>query len=637
MVMKALRDGAKGGVSKFILFGFLVLATGGLVLMDVGGFFRGGVSGSDVARVGDHVIKAQTFDSNLRRTVSRLGMSTQEAYKLGYVGQILSTEVRGLLVAQAASDLGVSIPDSMVAKQVSDLVTPLAKNGESPKNILEQILRAQGLNEAEFTKSISRDMGNNLITNTFDASLKSVSDDMFIDLYKFKNETRNIRYITFMDKDVRNTTPPSDSDLENLYRATQETYAQAETRIYKIVTIDTAALEKALSISDEEIKSIYESNIDLYTTAASWTLDQALVPTKDQAQKIFEQAKAGKSLKGAVESVTTNVSGYIGEQDFTEAALLEAVKQPVMDTKESGITLEPIKSPLGWHVVTVKSTNPVRVKPLSEVQGEIKEELVEAQIIDQQYELANAVDDMLASGASLEDVAEEIDLNITTLPAINQYGVAADGKDALKDFTAARASIIETGATLQQGETSPIFESMDGQFMAVYLQSVTPKSYTPFDDVKDELAKRWSGDQSRVANKMQLGQYLMSMTTENKSLADIAKAHGKTVKSESKIARNKTDVAKFPVRASDNMFEAKIDAPLIVDVDGGAALAVVTGYDWPKVDPQNADFLAFKAAMLSDLQNESLGLYLTKQQDKYKATVNQRLLDQLYGPQAQTN
>ena len=135
MVMKALRDGAKGGVSKFILFGFLVLATGGLVLMDVGGFFRGGVSGSDVARVGDHVIKAQTFDSNLRRTVSRLGMSTQEAYKLGYVGQILSTEVRGLLVAQAASDLGVSIPDSMVAKQVSDLVTPLAKNGESPKNI----------------------------------------------------------------------------------------------------------------------------------------------------------------------------------------------------------------------------------------------------------------------------------------------------------------------------------------------------------------------------------------------------------------------------------------------------------------------------------------------------------------------
>ncbi len=637
MVMKALRDGAKGGVSKFILFGFLVLATGGLVLMDVGGFFRGGVSGSDVARVGDHVIKAQTFDSNLRRTVSRLGMSTQEAYKLGYVGQILSTEVRGLLVAQAASDLGVSIPDSMVAKQVSDLVTPLAKNGESPKNILEQILRAQGLNEAEFTKSISRDMGNNLITNTFDASLKSVSDDMFIDLYKFKNETRNIRYITFMDKDVRNTTPPSDSDLENLYRATQETYAQAETRIYKIVTIDTAALEKALSISDEEIKSIYESNIDLYTTAASWTLDQALVPTKDQAQKIFEQAKAGKSLKGAVESVTTNVSGYIGEQDFTEAALLEAVKQPVMDTKESGITLEPIKSPLGWHVVTVKSTNPVRVKPLSEVQGEIKEELVEAQIIDQQYELANAVDDMLASGASLEDVAEEIDLNITTLPAINQYGVAADGKDALKDFTAARASIIETGATLQQGETSPIFESMDGQFMAVYLQSVTPKSYTPFDDVKDELAKRWSGDQSRVANKMQLGQYLMSMTTENKSLADIAKAHGKTVKSESKIARNKTDVANFPVRAIDNMFEAKIDAPLIVDVDGGAALAVVTGYDWPKVDPQNADFLAFKAAMLSDLQNESLGLYLTKQQDKYKATVNQRLLDQLYGPQAQTN
>ena len=73
MVMKTLRQGASHGVSKFLLFGLLMVAVGGLVLMDVGGFFRGGVSNSDVARVGREKISAQSFDRTVRITLSRAG------------------------------------------------------------------------------------------------------------------------------------------------------------------------------------------------------------------------------------------------------------------------------------------------------------------------------------------------------------------------------------------------------------------------------------------------------------------------------------------------------------------------------------------------------------------------------------
>ena len=56
MAMKALREGAKGGITKIILMGFLVMAGGSLVMMDVGGFFRGGVSNSDVVKIGSDTV-----------------------------------------------------------------------------------------------------------------------------------------------------------------------------------------------------------------------------------------------------------------------------------------------------------------------------------------------------------------------------------------------------------------------------------------------------------------------------------------------------------------------------------------------------------------------------------------------------
>jgi peptidyl-prolyl cis-trans isomerase D len=61
MAMQALRDGAGTGFLKIILMGLLVMAVGGLVFTDVGGFFRGGVGNNDVARVGDTKIGVVEF------------------------------------------------------------------------------------------------------------------------------------------------------------------------------------------------------------------------------------------------------------------------------------------------------------------------------------------------------------------------------------------------------------------------------------------------------------------------------------------------------------------------------------------------------------------------------------------------
>ncbi len=105
MVMTTLRSGKTGAVLKFILFSLLLLAMGGMVFTDVGGFFRNGITGSrDVATVGQTPLSIVQFDHMARKNLERIGMSPAQAYKMGYLQEMLNGEVRARLLSKKAND-----------------------------------------------------------------------------------------------------------------------------------------------------------------------------------------------------------------------------------------------------------------------------------------------------------------------------------------------------------------------------------------------------------------------------------------------------------------------------------------------------------------------------------------------------
>ena len=147
MAMKFLRESAKGGLGKFILVGFMGLAVGGLVLMDMGGFFRGGITHTDVAKIGRTKVSAPEFDRIVRRAISRLGISPQDAYKAGYVDQILKSEIRAQIMERASREHGIMVNGDIVTEHIRKLVAPMVEQNNNAKDIMQNILFNQGLSE----------------------------------------------------------------------------------------------------------------------------------------------------------------------------------------------------------------------------------------------------------------------------------------------------------------------------------------------------------------------------------------------------------------------------------------------------------------------------------------------------------
>jgi peptidyl-prolyl cis-trans isomerase D len=391
-----------------------------------------------------------------------------------------------------------------------------------------------------------------------------------------------------------------------------------------------------LEISDESLRATYDANIDIYTHPERRTLEQAIVDTEDLAKDLAAKVRDKKTpLKDAVQATTYNLNAYIESQSFEKGDVLDSIREPVFESAAGNI-LGPLESPLGWHVIVISKAESAHTQPFEEVKNKIREDLIESKLLDEQYNLANTVDDLLAGGASLDEVAEQVDLEIAPLPSMNGFGQSADGTDALKAYADDRTAFLDTGLTLEEGQTSPVFETKGGAFVALHLRKRTPKSYKPFEEVKEGIEKRWMADQRRAENAARAKSLLEELRAGALSLKDAAKGEGKTLTTLSDISRTDTPKAPLTPSALTALFEAQPEAFLSIPLKDSITLARVLDVRLPESSElQTADARKdaenLNKALLKSTQTEALALYLESKRAQYGVRVNAALLERTYG------
>lgn len=634
MVMRAMRQGASGGVLKFILFGLLIMAVGGLVLMDVGGFFSGGgIRNSDVIKVGRESIPIANFDRNVRRTLGRVGIQPEEAYKLGYIDEIANGEIRSSLMYQSSLKAGLLVGNERIAKQIHEMVEPMVEDGQTPQQVLDAILRNQGMSEGEMVSSIARESASGLLTSALQSGFSGVSDNMLRDFYLYKNETRMINLVVFPDKNFKDAKKPTEDQLKSLYESLKETYAIPESRTVNLAFLDDKNIKATVDISEDDIKAAYDENIDAYSSPEQRVLEQSILKTEDDAKTVIEKVKAGTSLKEATRSITNDTLAYVGESAFEEDGLVPEIGAMAFGSDELNQPMGPVQTPLGWHVIMLKGIKEPAVKPLENVRKDIETELRQAALSDQMYEAANAVDDQLAGGGSFEDTAKEHNLKLVTLSAFNAFGQDKDGNDALKEYDTARDLILKTTFELSEGETSNVMEMADGRFMAVNVKSVTPKSYKPFEDVKAAIETKWTDDQRHSDNRVRVMAFVAQLKAGSTSLKDIAAKNGATIRTIANIKRDGQPSAPLNAQAMATVFETPVNDYALLGLDGSSAIAEIADVKFPKRDNiSEKDLLALRDEYIKSVQSEGVLMYLESRRQDTGVKINRALIDSTYGP-----
>lgn len=630
-MLNAMREGAKSGVSKLILFGFMVMAVGGMVFMDVGGFFRGGVNQNAVAKIGSEDLPIVTFDRTLNRVLANQGLDPQTAYRLGLIEQVLRNEISNNLLNRAATDLGLEVGNAAVLKQVNRLIEPLVTDEMSKKEALSIVLRNQGMTERDFIRMIQAEMANTLLRNAFVLGGGVAPEKAAAALYQYENEERTVKAVYLPHSGIKDIDEPTDEVLLPFYQAGQERYAVPETRLFSVAILSQDKLEKTLDVSDEELREIYDRDIANYSVPEQRLLEQAILDDQGKADAVAEAFRAGKPLKEAVASETGNEDSYLGEETFEKEGLLKELAEDVFTAKK-GDVLGPIESALGWHVIKLKKVIEPATDSFAKVKKDLKKEIIHLRVADEMFNTANAIDDQFAGGASLEEVAEEMELTIETYGPVKRDGSTTDNKDGMKAFGPDWAYVLETAFDLLEGEISPVFELADGRYAALRVDTINEKSYKPFEEVKEDLAKVWIQDQKEVANKLRAQEAIRDINNGNKNLTEVASAHGAQIKTH-KLVRSKDASAPLDNNAKTLFFALPEGQHSVGAVKGGYIIGQVTSTKLPSTEKLSDEKLKpiIEKAQRGE-QNEFTQLYLSKLYEDYSVKINARLLETTYGP-----
>lgn len=629
-MLQFLSEGAKGGIGKIIIFGFIGLGAAGLVLTDVRGFFSGGVSARNVAEIGSTQISLQEYDARLRLSLGRQGITPQEAHAIGLTGQLLQAMVGETIFRKAAAEYGLKVPRQYIATELNETISNMvAENPDVTKEqALANMLRAQRMTEEKFVKTLAQETATRLLNRALFEGVY-VPDVLAKDLKLYADHTRDVRVVYFKNTAQTKITQPSDEDLRAFYEKRKSLYVIPEYRKFAYAEISSDNLADEINITDEQIEDFYENNKDLYTTSVQRRIEQSLINDAEAAREIHAKVKnEGLSLKDATTAVTGNESAYRESDWYEQSGLLEAVSTPAFEAK-IGSLAEPVKSPLGWHVFKVTDERAADTTPLSKLKTDIRKTLKAEALSDSLFELTEEIDDALAGGDTLESLAQNYSLKLKETPLITVGGVSQKGAEPFKGFEVAPELLTE-GFDLEQGESSQLIEGIDGNYVALQVKDVQEKGYENFEDVKSRLSKLYVDEERRKASLKQATDFMSALTT--KGFDDAAKDAGAKIL---RINNLKNNNKQQDILTADNIRQVfslskADDTRLFVNAQGNGVMILdkVNLRSTPILDRDIADS---RQELQSSFRDTVFQTYVYALFNQYHVDLNLNALDMMYG------
>ncbi|PWC49882.1 peptidylprolyl isomerase [Azospirillum sp. TSA6c] len=623
-MLQFIRNFAGSWVVK-ILFVLLILSFG---IWGIGDVFRS-TTPTTVAEVGKVEIGQQALDQEFRRQMERLrpmlggNLTAEQAKRFGLLEQSLQSLIQRTLFDLAAADMGIAVGPEVVRLRIADEPAFRNQQGQFDPNIFRSVLRNNQLTEDGYVAMIQRETARQLMAGAVSAGL-TPPQPLVQDLYRYRGEKRVAEVVTLPNASIGDVGVPDDATIKQAYDDHQVRFTAPEYRALTVARLSPDALAKDIKIDDAQLRKAYEERANEFGAPEKRSVQMVVTDDEAKARLIADAAKAkglAEAAKDAgVEPVTLD---NIAKADLPEIGDAAFALEP-------GKPSDPIRSALGWHVMAITGVTPSSTKSFEDVRDQLAAELKKEQALDSVFSIANRVEDQLASGASLDEVAQAQGLVLSKVAAIDSTGKAPDGKDAAPDLPGLKA-LLPNAFQLKTGASTNLTEGEGSNFTAVRVDSVIPAAVRPLADVREQVIADWQQEQraERAAKKAEEIAARLKQGAEA-AAQDVATQAGATFAMTSPFTRDAQAVQGLPAELVAKLFGAK---PNEVVTGNTADAQVVTRLkEIIPADPKaaDADLAPVRAAVEQGMESDLVAEFTNALRDKYPVRIHRQRIDQFF-------
>jgi peptidyl-prolyl cis-trans isomerase D len=463
----------------------------GLLIIGLGGWFTGGPGGTRTARIGavDGLeIPVQGYAASLRNQMRALGEQTgapvtiEQAQALGLDRMVLAEVVSQRVLDAETRRLGLSVGDARVAQAVRSSAAFQGIDGQFDRALYREQLRRNNLTEPEFETALREDSARALLQA---ALVGGVPEPLvYADrLAAWSGERRVVTWAEVGPEMVAATLPePAEADLRAFWEANPDRFTAPETRTITYAWVTPAMLAPAMSVPEDALRDAYERRRDEFVQPERRLVERLVYPSEEEAQAARARLDAGEASFEALTAERGLRLSDIDLGDVTQAELGGAAE--AVFAAPAGSVVGPVATDLGPALFRVNAVLAAQETTLEQAAPELREELAFGQAARAISDEVPRLEDLIAGGATIEDLAEQ-----TALEA-GQIDWFA-GSDA---GIAAYAPFREAAAAAQEGAFPRVIQLGDGGVAVLRLDGVTPPAVVPFEQARPQVEAAWRSE-----------------------------------------------------------------------------------------------------------------------------------------------
>ncbi|MBB4268052.1 peptidyl-prolyl cis-trans isomerase [Roseospira visakhapatnamensis] len=523
-MLDSFRKASKSWLAKGLL-GLLILSFGA---WGIGDFLTGGGDAPPAITVGEVRVGTEDLRAEFNREVNALreqlgtSFTAEQAIQFGFLDRAIGRVVTEVTLSQTARDWGMVVPDTAVARVIRETPAFQGEDGGFDRARYERLLSLNGLTEATYTAGIRNDLMRATLTQPVVGG--ATAPRALVDaLHRVRNESRRGDSVAVTIADVP---PPGDGPdaaaLEALYQDNLDAFTAPEYRAVTAIVLDVEDARALIEVSDTAIEEAYQARQDEFTLPERREVTQVRVADEATARAVVDAVRGGADLDAATAEAGAPAPEDLGE--ITPDTLPGDLGETVFSLAE-GTVSDPVQSAFGWHVFRVRAVVTGGTQSLDDVRETLRADLENSRAGDALYDLSVQLDDALGGGATLEQAAESLALDLLTIDAVDRQGTAPDGTPVAALQETPR--VLSAAFSAEAGETSLMQETDSGYFV-LRVDSVTPPTPRPLDAVRDEVERLWT-ERQQARRALDIAERLHAAAGEGRTLAAAAEAEGLTV------------------------------------------------------------------------------------------------------------
>ena len=486
----------------------------GLAMLGLGGFGASNLSGTirTIGTVGDKHIDVGEYARQLSQEIQAVEAQTGETLPFSRAQEIgLDQAVLGRLISERALDheaavLGLSIGDEALRDQIVEISAFQGISGSFDREAYTFALERTGTSEAEFETRLREETARTLLQGAMISGV--VMPTIYVStLLDYIGETRDFTWARLDSADLNAPLETAtDEQLQTYFEENTANFMLPETKRLTYVQLSPDALIESIDVPEEDLRAEFDARVNQYNTPERRLVERLVYLDEEEANR----AAAALEVSGTTFETLVDERGLaLADIDLgdVDRLSLDAAGEAVF-AAEVGDVVGPLDTDLGPALFRVNGVLPAQVTTFEDAKSDLQGILATDRARRFVSAQAQDFDDLLAGGATLEELADETEMEIGSLDWFDGNGNGIGAHIAFAD--AARAVTDEDFPQIGNLE--------DGGVFALRLDEVLPVRAPEFKQAREQIVASWENNQVET----RLNEQAATLVPQLESGADFA-------------------------------------------------------------------------------------------------------------------